>query len=151
MPSTPHSNLMSRLGVAFLTWRRYLQKSLNPLGVTLKQQYVLRQLARSEPLYPSDIARMLFCDRPTATVVLDNLAKQGWIERSKDPANRKFTLITLTPAGRQKLDALAALQPEPFDPLACFSEEEIRQLSDLLAKLNRHLAPLNDLPESGDD
>ena len=80
---------MPRLSVAFLTWRRHLQRHLVPFGITLKQVYVLRQLVRREFLYPSKIAEMLFCDRPTATVVIRNLGKQGWVVREKDEQDRR--------------------------------------------------------------
>jgi DNA-binding MarR family transcriptional regulator len=150
--SHPNSALfMSRLGVAFLTWRRYLQKGLSPHGITLKQQYVLRQLAKTDHLYPSDIAVMVFSDRPTTSVILDNLEKQGWIRREKESGNRKFLRISITPAGKEKLQELAATQPVPFDPLACFSEEEIRRFEALLAKLNKHLDPIKDVHESTED
>lgn len=152
IPSRINPSLfMARLGVAFLTWRRYLQKGLSPHGITLKQQYVLRQLAKIDYLYPSDIAVMLFSDRPTTSVILDNLEKQGWIRREKDSENRKFLRIAITPAGTAKLQELAALQPVPFDPLACFSEEEIRQFETLLAKLNKHLDPIKDVHEKDED
>jgi DNA-binding MarR family transcriptional regulator len=154
MSKPSHTNpslFMSRLGVAFLTWRRYLQKGLAPHGITLKQQYVLRQLAKTDYLYPSDIAVMLFCDRPTASVILDNLEKQGWIRREKDSENRKFLRISITPAGKTKLQELTAIQPLPFDPLACFSEEEIQQFEALLAKLNKHLDPIKDVHENAED
>lgn len=154
MKSSNHSHssyLMSRLGVAFLTWRRFLQKQVTSHGITLKQQYVLRQLDKTDHLFPSDIASMLFCDRPTATVVIDNMAKQGWITREKDSLNRKFTRISLTPTGRLKLQELTALPPEPFDPLACFSAEETAQLEALLAKLNRHLEQIKEPNQTDED
>jgi DNA-binding MarR family transcriptional regulator len=138
--SSPHPILlMSRLGVAFLTWRRYLQRQLLPYGITLKQQFVLRQLARQGCLYPADIAEMLFCDRPTATVILDNLEKQGWVRREKDPANRKYVQVFLTSQGKSKLEELEEKPKADFDPLACLSPEEVDQLEALLVKLCRHL------------
>jgi DNA-binding MarR family transcriptional regulator len=144
------SGVMARLGTAFLTWRRYLQRGLAPYGITLKQQHLLRELDQVEYLYPSDIAEMLFCDRPTATVVLDNLAKQGWIRRERDPENRKFMRISITPAGRQKLAELSAVQWGDFDPLAAFTDEELQQFDTLLRKLKKHLAQIESLPERED-
>jgi DNA-binding MarR family transcriptional regulator len=138
------SGIMARLGVAFLTWRRYLQRNLAPHGVTLKQHYVLRQLEKSDYLYPSDIAEALFCDRPTATVILDNLEKQGWIQRQPDPENRRYTRISITPGGRAKMFELQALPGVDFDPLEPFTEEELREFSRLLAKLNHHLDQIRD-------
>lgn len=136
--------LMSRLGIAFLTWRRYLQKQIAPRGVTLKQQFVLRQLSRRDYLNPSEIAGMLYCDRPTASVVIDNLEKQGWVRREKDPQNRKFLRISLTPAGMDKLAELDQVGEPEFDPLACFNVDEKQELERLLKKLNQHLAQIGD-------
>jgi DNA-binding MarR family transcriptional regulator len=142
------SGIMARLGIAFLTWRRYLQRGLTPFGITLKQQFVLRQLSKTEHLYPSDIAEMLFCDRPTATVILDNLEKQGWIRREREHENRKFMRIILTATGKEKVAELQTMQAPDFDPLAPFSEEELKEFDRLLRKLNQHL---KQLAGAGDD
>ena len=133
--------VIARMATSFLTWRRYLQSFLVPYQITLKQAYVLRQLIRQEYLYPSDIASILYCDRPTATVIVRNMEKAGWVQREKDEQNRKFVRISITEAGRQKLDALqtSPWANPPFDPLECFSEEEVQQLEQLLDKLNQHL------------
>lgn len=130
---------MSRLGMIFLTWRRYLQRNLLPYGITLKQQYVLRQIARQGYLYPADIAEMLFCDRPTATVILDNLEKKNWVRREKDPENRKYIRVFLTEQGQAKVEELKEKPLESFEPFACFSPTEMEQFESLLIKLNSHL------------
>jgi len=140
MPNNPPT--MSRIGVIFLTWQRYLQKRLLPHQITLKQQFVLRKLAKKPYLNPSQIAEMLYCDRPTATVIISNMEKQRWIRKSKDPLNKKMVRIAITEEGRDKLGALQqAFQSDAFDfdPLSCFTEEEKRQLDALLNKLSGHL------------
>ena len=135
---------MSRLGIIFLTWRRYLQKGLVPYDITLKQLYVLRQLSKHEFLYPSDIAEELFCDRPTATVILDNLEKQGWVYREKEVGNRKYTRVLITAAGRQKFNEIQALDRQSFDPMACFTPAELEQFDHLLRKLDQHLEAIKE-------
>lgn len=134
-----HCGTLGRLSVAFLSWRRHLQRNLLPFNITLKQQFVLNQLEKKEFLYPSDIAEMLFCDRPTATVILDNMAKQGWIRKDRDEENRKYIRISLTPAGRQKIAELASYPWQDFDPLEGFSDEEVRQLDTLIRKLQKQI------------
>ena len=139
--STPNQpRIISKMATAFLTWRRYRQSALVPHKITLKQTYVLRQLIRRDYLYPSQIATMLYCDRPTATVIIRNMEKAGWIVREKDKQNRKFVRISITEAGRQKLEELqnSAWANPTFDPLACLSEEETQELERLLDKLNEH-------------
>lgn len=135
--------IMARIGTIFLTWRRYQQRDILPHKLTLKQLYVLRQLARKDFLYPSQIADMLYCDRPTATVVMGNMAREGWIIREKDPENAKQIRVSLTDKGRDKLLSVdkdtASKESSAFDPLSCFSEDERQQLDILLTKLSEHL------------
>lgn len=135
---------MAKLGVAFLTWKRYSQKGIAHHNITLKQYYVLRQLKPNVPLQPSQVADMLFCDRPTATVIVRNMERQGWIRRTKDPDNGKCVLIYSTEKGLQKLSIIDAEmgknKSKAFDPLGCFTKEEREMLDILLAKLNNHLA-----------
>jgi DNA-binding MarR family transcriptional regulator len=134
---------MSKLGVIFLTWRRSLQKDLVPHKITLKQQYVLNQLSRNEFLYPSQIAEMLFCDRPTATVIMKNLERNTWITRQQDDGNRKQVKIRITETGSLKLaelkTAAASSDSDGCGPLACLTEDERKQLDFLLNKVLKDL------------
>ncbi len=134
--------LMEQLGTVFLTWRRGLQKGYVPHGVTLKQSYVLRQLSSREYLHPSEIAEMLYCDRPTATVILRNMERQGWITREPDPGNRKRSRIRIAPAGRAKHQEVrrgTSGAARRSDPAACLSAAELAQLESLLARLLDHV------------
>lgn len=135
--------LISKMGVIFLSWRRYLQKDLIPHKITLKQQYVLNQLTKKEFLYPSQIADMLFCDRPTATVVIKNMERDGWIKREKDNENGKQIKVYITDKGREKLSALEnSIKPADgngFNPLKCLTEEETKQLDSILTKVMAYI------------
>lgn len=135
--------LMSKLGIIYLTWTRMLQKDLVPHKITLKQQYVLGQLARKDFLYPSQIADMLFCDRPTATVIIKNMEREQWVRREKDMENAKQVRIYITEEGRQKLATLKGISgPEDmdrYDPLKCLTDEERQQLDALMSKVLSHI------------
>jgi DNA-binding MarR family transcriptional regulator len=138
-------SVMDRLGIAFLTWRRYLQRKLVPHGITLKQAFVLRQLVKRDFLYPSQIARLLFCDRPTATVIVRNMERQGWVTRRKDTENQKYVRVNITERGKEKLAEIRPhleITESSFDPLACCSEKEMEELEKLLTKLNKHLSAI---------
>jgi DNA-binding MarR family transcriptional regulator len=140
--NTTKKTLMERLGTIFLTWRRCLQKGYSPHGITLKQMYLLRKLSSREYLHPSEIAEMLYCDRPTATVIIRNMVRQGWVTREPDPENRKRGRIRITSAGRTKHLELRRDKTSPerrFDPAACFTEDERVQFERLLGKLQNHV------------
>ncbi|KUO70345.1 MAG: hypothetical protein APF77_09410 [Clostridia bacterium BRH_c25] len=135
--------LMSKLGIVYLTWTRMLQKDLVPYKITLKQQYVLGQLSKKDFLYPSQIADMLFCDRPTASVIIKNMEREKWVKREKDMENAKQIRIYITEEGRQKLASLKGTSgPEDmarYDPLQCLTIEERNQLDVLMTKVLSHI------------
>jgi DNA-binding MarR family transcriptional regulator len=138
---------MGRIGTVFLTWRRWLQKGFSRYGVTLKQSFLLNRLASHDFLYPADIADALFCDRPTASVIIRNMEKAGWIEREVDPENGKRQRIILTKSGLAKREEIRKDPENPerlFDPQSCFSKEELETFKTLLEKLEKHL---ENLPE----
>jgi len=142
MPKRHRTRSLRLIGESFLMWRRHRQSQLAPHRITLQQAHVLAQLERHERLHPSDIADMLFCDRPTASTILRNLERKGWISRTRDPANRKFAIVKLSRDGAEKLNTLRDLAPfasDPFDPLGCFDSNEVALLESLLGKLHKHL------------
>jgi len=139
---------MEAIANAFLTLKRHHRKSVIPYRITLKQFHVLRQLKKCGALYPSEIADMLFCDRPTATVVIKNMEKQGWVKRKLDKNDSRRIKVTLEPAGEHKLEEIALEKAGPqsksFELFSCFNREEKKQLSGLLARLIQHLKQLED-------
>ncbi len=147
------NTLMPRIGECFLTWRRYLQKGIARHGITLKQYYLLGALSRAEYLHPSDIAGLLYCDRPTATVVIKNMERNGWIAGARDPGDGKRRRIILTAAGRRKRREIEADPDRPeerFSPDACFTAEELKTFRALLGKLSAHLECLPAMPGGPD-
>ncbi|HYE83432.1 MAG TPA: MarR family transcriptional regulator [Clostridia bacterium] len=142
---------ISKLGIVFLTWKRALQKELVPHKITLKQQYVLSQLVKKEYLYPSSIAGMLFCDRPTATVIIKNMERMKWIKREQDAENARKVRIYITKEGKQKLASLKGASGREdmirYDPLQCLTEEERNLLDTLLDKVLSHLKTDEEIQE----
>lgn len=133
---------ISRIGVIYLNWTRRLQRLLLPHGITLKQLHVLQELLRRKVLFPAQIADMLYCDRPTASVIIRNLEKQGWIEKEKDLDNRRRFRILITETGRAKVNEVLSAGFKGNRGLTLDSlldEEEIVLLDRLLARLQDYL------------
>lgn len=90
-------------------------------------------------LYPSQIAEMLFCDRPTATVIIKNMEREKWVRRETDIENAKQVRISITEEGKQKLASLKGasgpVDMDRYDPLLCLTGEERDQLDVLLTKV----------------
>lgn len=141
--ATGNPAVMTLIGQVHLTWKRHLERALVGHDITLKQYHLLVQLDKQEFLRPAEVARELFCDRPTASVILRNMEKRGWISRNPDPANRKRVRVKLRAAGRRKMTHIRAL-PElarrfEFDPFGGMSKSDaasfVTYLETLLARL----------------
>jgi len=142
----PRRNLaLSQMAQVIHLFRRYRRAHVNAFGVTVPQFNALVQLDRRGPLNPSRIADLLFIDRPTATVVLRNLERHGWVERARDESNRRYVVARITEAGRAKLGELRRAEEEQasdFEPLSCLSDEERAQLEAVLDRLIVHFRGL---------
>lgn len=138
------NSTMQILGEGFLLWRRYCQARVKPIGITLKQAFILRQLTAKD-LHPSQVAKLLFTDRASTSVILKTMQRRGWISSRRDQANRKFVVVGLTDEGRRKLkevDAFEQTLPDRENPLSSFSSNEKQVLNRLALKLRSRM---NDL------
>ncbi len=136
---------LSQMAQVMHMFKQYRRAHVTAFGVTVPQFDVLMQLDRRGELHPSQIADLLFIDRPTTSVILRNLERRGWVERDRDEANRKYVVIRITDAGREKLRELSdaeARQAGHFDPLSCYTVEELARLEGMLDRLIAHFRNL---------
>ncbi|MET8503431.1 MarR family transcriptional regulator [Streptomyces sp. NPDC004787] len=129
--------LLSRVGK---TARGRLATRLAGRGLRLWDMAVLAALADFGPHAQRELVVRLGVDASDMTKVIDQLAAAGWVERARDPRDRRRVSVSLTPAGRTalaELDAEArAVQDEVLAPL---DAEERRALHALLLRVHREL------------
>jgi DNA-binding MarR family transcriptional regulator len=105
---------------------------------------VLSALRRQGPPYqltPGALLRATLVTSGTMTNRVDRLAAAGLVRREPDPQDRRGVLVTLTDAGRARVDAaLADLVKNEHTLLNGLSVADRRTLADLLRVL---LAPLD--------
>jgi len=93
------------------------------------------------PASQIDLGRRCGIDRSDMVALLNTLAADDLVARSKDPDDRRRNVITLTSAGRRRLRRLdgviAGLEDELLAPL---SERERRELVRLLTLVVQHHA-----------
>ena len=66
-------------------------------------QWTTLRLLAGGPCTMSELARHKAVSLPTMSRSVDMLAKRGWVERCVDEADRRQTLVRLTPEGRRIL------------------------------------------------
>jgi len=84
--------------------RRLRQESGTDLGPS--QVAALASIERHGPLSPSEVAQIERIKRPTATRIVGHLEKAGLVERVKDPADGRASILTITAEGRGLLKRL---------------------------------------------
>ena len=101
--------------------------------MTLDEYDVLHQLHRAgEPMRMSELAEQVLISRPTTTRVVDRLVERRWIDRHKDPTDRRVVRVGLTvvgdevlrSAGRLHLDGIARLFEAPLSESQIFAAGE---------------------------
>jgi DNA-binding MarR family transcriptional regulator len=136
MRSTPADTALSshlRIAVA-RTARRLRQESGTGLSPTLTA--ALATVERHGPLTPSELAARERVQRPTVTRILSTLDKLGLVARAGDPGDRRSSLITVTPAGRELLAAARtrkdAFLSERLDALGAEDRATLERAAALL-------------------
>jgi DNA-binding MarR family transcriptional regulator len=128
---------------------RGLEQRLEPVyrehGLEPGWYDVLATLRRTGPPYqlrPSEFANALMLTSSGTTKRLDRLEQAGLIERAPDPDDRRGTLITLTPAGRELVDGTTEAHLENERRLlSALTDAERRRLAGLLRRLQLGLPP----------
>jgi DNA-binding MarR family transcriptional regulator len=92
-----------RLAVA-RTARRLRQEAT--VGLSPSLHTALASVERHGPLTPSELAARERIQRPTATKLIAALEERGLVARTGDPADRRSSLIAVTPAGAALLEEI---------------------------------------------
>ncbi|WP_114558739.1 MarR family winged helix-turn-helix transcriptional regulator [Desertihabitans aurantiacus] len=105
-------------------------------GVGVGQHLVLKMLAEVGPSSQRTLSDELRIDRTVMVGICDTLEKGGYVERRRDPGDRRAYAVTITDSGRLLLSRAEANVPEFLDAtFGALSRAERAQLSTLLGKL----------------
>ena len=84
---------------------RRFDEALRPLELTNGQFSLMMSLNNPVPPSMTAISTVLAMDRTTLTAALKPLERRGLVKVTADPADRRSRVMTLTPAGKERLAA----------------------------------------------
>ncbi|SRR6266498_4971670 len=125
--------------ISYLTNRvRNHERLMALAGVPLDRAAValLRQIADSEPLRPSELAARLGVEASHVTRQAQQLQKAGYVTRVPDPDDHRAQRIQLTPVGREAVGRIREASYRGMQmALAHWSPQELHELATLFQRM----------------
>ncbi|MFF7594662.1 MarR family winged helix-turn-helix transcriptional regulator [Streptomyces mirabilis] len=125
--------------ISYLTSRvRQHERLMAMAGLPLDRAAValLRQVADSGSLRPSELANLLSVEASHVTRQVQQLERTGYLTRVPDPNDRRAQRIELTPAGRDAVDRVREASCRGMSvALADWSPQDLEQLATLCHRL----------------
>lgn len=121
------------------------------LGLTRAQWRVLARLRRREGINQTELAEILEIETITLTRHIDRLEAKGWVERRRDPSDRRAWKLYLDPSVRPILDKMRKLsEATREEALAGIAGADREQLIDTLLRIKDNMLALERDDEASD-
>ena len=125
--------------VSRLVRKRFDQRA-RALGQTRAQWRVLAQLRRREGINQRDLAEILEIESITLVRHIDRLEAKGWVERRRDPADRRAWRLHLNAQVQPILDKMREFSEQTrAEALAGISEKDSEELIDRLLQIKSNM------------
>ncbi|MGE5721454.1 MAG: MarR family winged helix-turn-helix transcriptional regulator, partial [Sphingomonadales bacterium] len=136
-----HFRTTRALVVAARRWRKIANDRVKAVGQTMARWETLFLVAFSgEELTQGDLARLISVEGPTIVRMLDTLARDGLIERRQSELDRRVTVNTITPKGKEViLEIMAITNVLRGDLLRDIPDDKLTTTIDTLALILRRL------------
>jgi len=125
-----------KLMLAYATFQKKNAEHLKQFDITPAQYAVLECLGHLGPMNMGDLCKKMLVSGGNMTVVVDNLVKDGLVERVPSEEDRRAILVRFTSKGKKLFDETFLKHAQHLTQLAqVLTEKEQEELSRLLKKL----------------
>ncbi len=106
------------------------------LGIKLKHLMLLSYLRAGAPAMQQQLCEALWLDPNNCVLLLNELEEMGYVERRRDPADRRRHVVDITDEGRIALERAERAQETIGDELlSALNDEERATLRSLLSRV----------------
>src|SRR5262249_4789954 len=107
------------------------------LGASVSEALALGKLVGGE-LPQQELAAELGLEKSTVSRLVDGMVRKGWVEKERDPANRRYQKVGLTPGGARAARQIARAMRQRHERwLTALTPRERRAVSIGLTALIR--------------
>lgn len=140
-PSESLGTLIHRVAKA---WREELDRRLRPLGLTRVQWQALLLIARSNAgLTQRELADLLDIGAPATVALVDRMERDGLVERTPVPGDRRRNAVRITASSRRLLTRIeSAAGTLRREILGGLTRDEVDSLHALLTKARARIEAL---------
>ncbi|MBI5216778.1 MAG: MarR family transcriptional regulator [Ignavibacteriae bacterium] len=125
-----------KLARAAATMGKFSRENIESFGLTEPQFGVLETLGHKGPLLLGELSKKRLVSGGNITCVVDNLEKEGFVERVHSKDDRRAIIVRLTQKGNKLFDEIFTKHAEHITKLASvLSEKEQEELGRLCKKL----------------
>ncbi|MGF1506454.1 MAG: MarR family winged helix-turn-helix transcriptional regulator [Anaerolineae bacterium] len=129
-------NLFIKLTRASHSVATYINGLIASYGLTESQFGTLEALYHLGPMCQGDIAAKVLRSSGNMTTVIDNLLRDGFVSKRRDPNDRRQVIVSLTDKGRALIDEVFPHHVGAIvERLNVLTPEEQDTLADLCKKL----------------
>ena len=124
---------------------RFLSHNLKEAGIpmTREQWSVMAVLWKTDGCTQQILADATHRGRAGITRLIDNLEKEGYVERRPDKKDRRSNLIFLTSKGKAIENQVVAVLKATVSAITKdISDKEVNQLREILSKINANILEL---------
>ncbi|NLJ79438.1 MAG: MarR family transcriptional regulator [Firmicutes bacterium] len=120
--------------------RQMVNEDLQPLQLSSAEGNILLHLLTTEEiLRQEDLVEELEISKPAVSRALRSLEKKGFVQRKKDPEDRRVSRICLTGKALEKGPAIEEVYENLFQQAAQdISEEEIKEFIELFKRISEN-------------
>jgi DNA-binding MarR family transcriptional regulator len=136
MPPSVRDRLGFLLAKNHLAFLRQVEAKLDPGGLTGRHFGCLTVIANEGPMTQQRLGERMGVDRTTVVAIVDVLERQGFVERRRNPNDRRAYALQVTPQGARWLkQATEVVLESEGEYLAPLSTAERKQLIELLQRV----------------
>lgn len=117
----------------------------NEITLTKEQWSVMAVLWMEDGVSQQDLADATYRDRPGITRLVDNLEKEGWVERKPHATDRRTNLIFLTNKGKEIEKSVVKVINDTIDEITKdIKTEQLIQLRETFEQINQNIQNLSE-------